>query len=119
MPMFKLSIALRWALMAARDLARLSFDRRRDLINDRANRANAAEAPLDGAQESYHFDKHTTLTCGAYQHGEAALHTCIALYFFAYYLATPLGDSRKFEKCSSNIPLRRKNSTRNSGVFVQ
>ena len=46
---FKLSITPRCALMAARGWARLILDRGRDLINDRPNRANAAEAPLDGA----------------------------------------------------------------------
>jgi hypothetical protein len=35
-------------------------DRRRDLDNYRPNRANAAEAPLEGAQERYHFDILTT-----------------------------------------------------------
>ena len=48
--------------MAARGWARLILDRRRDLINDRPNRATAAEAPLDGAQERYHFDNPTTHT---------------------------------------------------------
>ncbi len=72
MSMFKLSITSRWALIAARGWARLTLDRRRDLINDRPNRATAAEAPLDEAQERYHFDKPTTHTRGAYQHGEAA-----------------------------------------------
>ena len=70
--MFKLSIASRWALMAACSWARPIFDRRRDLINDRPNLATAAEAPLDGAQEHYHFGNPTTQTRGAYQHGEAA-----------------------------------------------
>jgi hypothetical protein len=51
MPMFKLSITSRWALMVARGLARLILDRRRDLINDHPNRAAAAEAPLNAAQE--------------------------------------------------------------------
>jgi hypothetical protein len=72
MSTFKLSITPRWALMAARGWARLVLDRRRDLINDHPNRATAAEAPLDGAQERYHFDNPTTNTRGAYQHGEAA-----------------------------------------------
>jgi hypothetical protein len=72
MSMFKLSITSRWALMAARGWARLILDRRRDLINDRLNRATAAEAPLDGAQERYHFDNPTTHTRGAYYQGEAA-----------------------------------------------
>ncbi len=58
--------------MAARGWARLILNRRRDLINDRPNRATAAEALLDGAQERYHFDNPTTHTHGAYQHGEAA-----------------------------------------------
>jgi hypothetical protein len=58
--------------MAARGWARLILDRRHDLINDRPNHATAAEAPLDGAQERYHFDNLTTHTRGAYQHGEAA-----------------------------------------------
>ena len=49
MSMFKPSITSRWALMAVRGWARLILDRRRDLINDRPNRATAAEAPLDGA----------------------------------------------------------------------
>ncbi len=70
--MFKLSITSRWALMAARGWARLILDRRRDLINDRPNRAAAAEAPLDGAQERYHFDNPTTHTRCAYHQGEAA-----------------------------------------------
>ncbi len=72
MSMFKLSITSRWALMAARGWARLILDRRRDLINDRPNCATAAQAPLDEAQERYHFDYPTTHTSGAYQHGEAA-----------------------------------------------
>ena len=54
MSMFKRSITSRWALMAARGWARLILDRRRDLISDRPNRATAAEAPLDRAQERYH-----------------------------------------------------------------
>ena len=70
--MFKLSIAPRWALMAAHGWARLILDRRRDLINDCPNRASAAEAPLDGAQERYYFDNPTTHARGAYHHGEAA-----------------------------------------------
>ena len=72
MSMFKLSITSRWALMAARGWARLILDRRRDLINDRPNRATAAEAPLDGAQERYHYDNPTTHARGAYHQGEAA-----------------------------------------------
>ncbi len=39
--------------MAARGWARLTLDRRRDLINDHPKRA---EAPLDAAQERDHFD---------------------------------------------------------------
>ncbi len=58
--------------MAARGWARLILDRRRDLINDRSNRATAAEAPLDETQERYRFDNPKTHTRGAYQHGEAA-----------------------------------------------
>ena len=57
MSIFKLSITSRWALMAARGWARLILDRRRDLINDRPNCATAAEAPLDEAQERYHFQR--------------------------------------------------------------
>ena len=72
MSMFKLSITSRWALMAARGWAWLILDRRRDLINERPNHATAAEAPLDGAQERYHFDNPTTHTRGAYHQGEAA-----------------------------------------------
>ena len=72
MLMFKLSTTSRWALMAARGWARLILDRRRGLINDRPNCANAAEAPLEESQERYHFDNPTTHTRGAYQHGEAA-----------------------------------------------
>ena len=72
MPMFKLSIKSRWALMAASGWARLSPNRRRDLASDRPNRATAAEAPLDEAQGRYHFDNPMTHTRGAYQHGEAA-----------------------------------------------
>jgi hypothetical protein len=70
--MFKLSITSRWALMAARGWARLILDRRRDLINDRPNRAAAAEVPLDGAQERYHFDNPRNHTRGAFYHGEVA-----------------------------------------------
>jgi hypothetical protein len=58
--------------MAARGWARLILDRRLDLIKDRLDRATAAEAPLAGAQERYHFDNPTTHTRGAYQHGETA-----------------------------------------------
>ncbi len=72
MSMFELSITSRWALMAARGSARLIFYRRRDLINDRTNRATSEEAPLDGTQERYHFDNPTTHTHGEYQHGEEA-----------------------------------------------
>ena len=66
MSMFKLSITYRWALMAARGWARLILDRRRDLINYRPNRAAAAEAPLDGAQERHHFDNPQNHTRGAF-----------------------------------------------------
>ena len=72
MSMFKLSITPRCALMVARGWARPIIDRHRDLINDRPNRATAAEAPLDGAQERCHFDNPTTHARGAYHHGEAA-----------------------------------------------
>ncbi len=72
MSMFKLSIAPRWALMAARGWARLILDRRRNLINDRPNCATAAEPPQDEAQERCHFDNPTEHTSGAYQHDEAA-----------------------------------------------
>jgi hypothetical protein len=72
MSMYKLSITSRWALMATRGWARLILDRRRDLINDRPNRATAAEALLDGAQERYHFENPTTHTRGAYHKGEEA-----------------------------------------------
>jgi hypothetical protein len=67
MSMFELSIMPRWALMAARGWARLIFERRRDLINDRPNCATGIEAPLDEAQERYHFDNPTAHTSGAYQ----------------------------------------------------
>jgi hypothetical protein len=72
MSMFKLSIASRWALMAARGWPRLILDCRRDWINNRPNCATAAEAPLDEAQERYHFDNPTAHTSGAYQHSKAA-----------------------------------------------
>jgi hypothetical protein len=72
MSMFKLSITSRWMLMVARGWARLVLDRRRDLINDRPNHVTAAEAPLDEAQERYHFDNPTAHTSGAYQYSEAA-----------------------------------------------
>jgi hypothetical protein len=72
MSMFKLSITPRWALMAARGWARLIFVRRRDLINNHPNCAIAAKAPLDEAQERYHFDNPTAHTRGAYQHSKAA-----------------------------------------------
>ncbi len=70
--MFKLSIMSRWAPIAARGWARLILDRRRDAINDRPNCATAAEAPLDEAQERYHFDNPKAHTIGAYEHSEAA-----------------------------------------------
>jgi hypothetical protein len=79
--------------MAARGWARLILDRRRDLTSDRPNCATAAEAPLDEAQERYHFDNPTAHTSGAYQHSEAAYRTCFSLYIFAYDLAPPLGGS--------------------------
>jgi hypothetical protein len=72
MSMFKLSITSRWVLMAARGWARLILGRRHDLMNDRPNCAAAAEAPLDEAQERYHFDNPTAHTCGAYQHSKTA-----------------------------------------------
>ncbi len=72
MSIFKLSITSRWALMAARGWTRLLLNRRRDLINKRPNCASAAEAPLDEAQERYHFDNPTAHTHGAYKHSEAA-----------------------------------------------
>jgi hypothetical protein len=72
MPMFKLSITSRWGLMAARGWARLILDRRRDLINDRPNRTDAEEDPLDGAQERYHFDNPRNGTRSAYHHSTEA-----------------------------------------------
>ncbi len=72
MSMFELSITSRWALMAARGLARLILDRRRDLISDRPNCATTAEAPLYEARERYHFGNPTAHISGAYQHSEAA-----------------------------------------------
>ena len=72
MSMFMLSTTSRWALMAARGWARLTLDRRRDLINDRPNCATAAGAPLDEAQERYHIDNPTAHINSAYQHSEAA-----------------------------------------------
>ncbi len=72
MSMFKLSITSHWALMAARGWARLILDCRCNLINDHPNCATAAEAPLDEAQERYHFDNPTAHTSGAYQNSEAA-----------------------------------------------
>ena len=78
MSMFKLSITSRWALIAARGWARLNIiDRRRDLINDRPNRATAAEAPLDGAQEPYHFDN--PMTTHAAHITKAKQHSAFAL----------------------------------------
>ena len=59
-------------MLVSRKMVRVILDRRRDLINDRPNRATAAEAPLDGAQEHYHFDNPTTHTRGAYHQREAA-----------------------------------------------
>ncbi len=57
--------------MVARCWARLIFDRRRDLINDHHNRAAAAEAPLDAAQERHYFDNPRNHMRGAYHHSEA------------------------------------------------
>jgi hypothetical protein len=71
MSMFKLSITSRWVLMAARGWARPILDHRRDLINDRPNCATAAGAPLDEAQERYHFDNPTAHTSSAYQRSKA------------------------------------------------
>ena len=77
MSMFKLCITSRWALMAARGWARLILDRRRDLINDRPDRATAAEAPPDEAQERYHFETprhtHAAHINTAMQHSALAL----------------------------------------------
>ncbi len=70
MSISKLSITSRWAPMAARSWARLILDRRRNLINDRPNCATAAGAPLDEAQELYHFDDPTAHTSSAYQRKE-------------------------------------------------
>ena len=70
--MFKLSITPCRALMAARGWARLILDRRRDLINDRPSRAAAAEAPIDGDQECYHFNNPTHHSRGAFYHCEVA-----------------------------------------------
>ena len=64
-----LGIIYCWALMAARGSARLTLDRRRDLIRDRPYCATAAEAPLDESQERYHF-AHTNT---AKQHSALAL----------------------------------------------
>ncbi len=88
--MFKLSITFRWALMAARGWARLIIDRRRDLINDRPYRATAAGAPLDEAQERYHFDN--PRQAQAAHINTAKQHSALALpcTFFAYDLAPPL-----------------------------
>ncbi len=72
MSMFKLSTTSRWTLMSARGWARVFLDRRRNLISDRPNFATAAEAPLDDAQERYHFDNPTAHTSSAYQRSEAA-----------------------------------------------
>ena len=65
--------------MAARGCARLILDRRRDLISDRPNCATAAEAPMDEAQERYHFDNPTAPTSGAYEHSEAEQLSALAL----------------------------------------
>jgi hypothetical protein len=65
MATFKISITSRWASIAARCWARHILDRRRDLINDHPNRADAAEAPLDAAQERRHFDNPRNHTRGA------------------------------------------------------
>ena len=81
MSMSKLSITSRWALMAARGWARLVLDRRRDLINDRPNRAAAAEATLNGAHERHHIDNPQNHTRGAFYLSEAAWPICFALYF--------------------------------------
>jgi hypothetical protein len=45
MPMFKFNITSRWALMTTRGWARLILYRRRDLVNDRPNRADAEKPP--------------------------------------------------------------------------
>jgi hypothetical protein len=58
--------------MVARGWARLILDRRRDLINDHPNRAAAAKASLEEAQERHYFDSPRNHTRGAYHHSEAA-----------------------------------------------
>ncbi len=93
--MFKLSITSRWAPMAARGWAKLILDRRRDLINDRPNRATAAEAPLDGAQERYHFDNSTTHTRRISPSRSSIAHLLCPVPY-AYDLAPSLGgETRK------------------------
>ncbi len=76
--------------MAARGWARLILDRRRDLTNDRPNRATAAEAPLDGAQGLYH-DTHTRRISPR----RSSIAHLLCPVLFAYDLAPSLGDSRK------------------------
>ena len=68
MSMFKLSITTRWALMAAHGWTRLILDRHRDLVNDRPSRGDAAECPLERAQERHHFDNPTSHLRGAFHH---------------------------------------------------
>ncbi len=95
MSMFKLRITSRWALMAVSCWVRFLLDCRRDSINDRSNRAAAAKAPLDGAQERLNFrhshDKHTRRISPQ----RSGITHSLFLILSAYDLAPSLEDSRK------------------------
>ena len=88
--MSKLSITSRLELIVALGLARFILDRRSDLIKYRPNRAAAAGAPLDGAQE-----RHTSTTpqaTHATPFTTAKRHSSLQLpCTFAYNSATPVG----------------------------
>ncbi len=106
--------------MAARGWARLILDRRRDLINNRPNRATAAKAPLDEAQERYHFDNPTTHTRGACQ--TAKQHSALALpCIFCLRLSTVPRGLTKTERaiCSRTFVLAACSSGRRTGWAVR
>jgi hypothetical protein len=77
MSMFKLSITSRWVLMAAHGCARLILDRRRDLINDRPNRASAERPrwmkPRSATTSTTPQHTHAAHINTAKQHGALAL----------------------------------------------
>ncbi len=96
MSMFKPSPIPRGALTAARSWARAILDRHRDLINDRPNRAAAAEAPPGCSPARCATTSTTPRTTHAALITTAKLHSALALpCTFVYDLAPALGNFKK------------------------